>query len=121
LEKVGENMKKWFIMLFSFTLILAGCGGDDDAMDETPGDVNQEADGEVDVARAEEIYQNSACIGCHGANMGGGAGPSLKKIGSKKTKAEILSVIHNGQGNMAGGYLKGEDAEIVAAWLATMK
>ncbi|OZM56524.1 hypothetical protein CIB95_12190 [Lottiidibacillus patelloidae] len=114
-------MKKWYILLFSFALILSGCGGKEEVIDEAPADGQDGTAGTVDIASAEEIYQNSACIGCHGANLGGGAGPSLKEIGSRKTKAEILSIIHNGQGSMAGGLLQGEDAEIVAAWLATMK
>jgi cytochrome c551 len=115
-------MKKWYILLFSFALILTGCGGaDEEEGTEQQPQEREDDSGTVDVAAAEEIYKNSACIGCHGAKLGGGAGPSLKEVGSRKSKAEILKVIHEGQGSMAGGLLKGEDAEIVAAWLATMK
>jgi cytochrome c551 len=121
LEKEGDNMKKWYVLLFSFALILSGCGGGDDESTDQPATDRDDAGGTVDVAAAEEIYKNSACIGCHGAQLGGGAGPSLEQIGSRKSKEEILTVIHEGQGSMAGGLLKGEDAEIVAAWLATMK
>jgi cytochrome c551 len=114
-------MKKWYILLFSFALILTGCGGADEEGTEQQPQEREDDGGTVDVAAAEEIYKNSACIGCHGAQLGGGAGPSLKEVGSRKSKEEILKVIHEGQGSMAGGLLKGEDAEIVAAWLATMK
>jgi cytochrome c551 len=120
LVKVGDSMKKWLAVLFSLSLVLSGCGGgDDDGGMEV--DTQEGQDSDVDVARAEEIYKNSACVNCHGGNLGGGAGPSLKNIGSRKSKAEILTIIHEGQGSMPGGMLAGEDAEIVAAWLASMK
>ena len=38
-----------------------------------------------------------------------------------KVSEEIEDIILNGQGNMRGGFLKGEEASTVAAWLAEHK
>ncbi len=46
----------------------------------------------------------------------------MAKINYIYTEEEIIGIIHNGRGSgMPKGLLKGEDAEAVAAWLATMK
>ena len=47
--------------------------------------------------------------------------PALNDIGSRFSEEEILDIIVNGQGNMPGGLVKGEEAEALAAWLAEKK
>lgn len=63
------------------------------------------------------------CSSCHGGNLQGAIGPSLQKIGSKYSKAEILDIIKNGKGGgkMPGGLISGNDADKVAEWLAAKK
>jgi cytochrome c551 len=119
-------MKKWLSLIFAVSLVLSGCGGGDDEPQEQADQNDQDQatnDGgeAVDVAAAEKVYQNSACMNCHGGNLQGGAGPKLIDIGARKTKAEILHIIVNGQGSMPGGMLSGDDAELVASWLASLK
>jgi cytochrome c550 len=80
----------------------------------------EEVPGEV-LTDPEEIYASSSCIGCHGGNLEGGAGPKLIGIGNSKSKEEILAVIQNGVGIMPAAQLEGEQAEIVAEWLANKK
>jgi cytochrome c551 len=120
-------MKKLLFLFVSATFIFSGCGGADEPLDDEnvneTGDQGQAAEdgGTVDVAAAKEIYVNSSCIACHGENLQGVSGPAIHDVGSRRSKEEILNIIHNGQGQMPGGMLQGQDAEIVAAWLASLK
>ncbi|MCF6136158.1 cytochrome c551 [Pseudalkalibacillus berkeleyi] len=114
-------------LALSFLLVigLAACGGGEESEDSSNGNEETEqngdqADGTVDVATAEKLY-NKSCVGCHGQNLEGKSGPPLDKIGAKLSKDQILAKIKNGGGGMPKGLLKGEEAENVAAWLATMK
>lgn len=69
----------------------------------------------------EQIFQSSSCIGCHGKNLEGGAGPNLQHAGSKWSKDKILNQIKNGGNGMPGGLLSAADAQKVADWLAKKK
>lgn len=71
-------------------------------------------------ATPKEVYLQN-CASCHGDNLGGGGGPSLKKVGSRMSKDEILKQIQQGGGGMPGGIIQGEAAQNVAEWLAKMK
>lgn len=104
-------MKKRFAtMLFSASLLLAACGGDDSA--------NETSDGPVD---GEKVVQSS-CATCHGGSLEGkGNTPALNDVGARLTEAEILDVIENGKNGMPPGLLKGEDAEAAAKWLSEQK
>ena len=53
------------------------------------------------VKRAKSLY-GSTCQTCHGANMEGGAGPSLKNIGQDIFYADFASTVLNGKGQMPG-------------------
>ncbi|MEK3807044.1 cytochrome c551 [Metabacillus sp. SLBN-84] len=106
---------KVLALLFGTSLVLAACGGGDNAGEE-PKD-----SGSKDTANAEEIVQQN-CISCHGQNLeGGGAAPSLANVGSKYDKEKIESIINNGQGGMPGGLINETDAAVVAEWLAQKK
>ena len=129
-------MKKFVTFALSFALvgILSACGGGDNTQPapapeqpaaeqpaaEEPAAEEPSAGGTVDVAAAEEKYKTS-CLACHGVDLSGGAGPSLKQVGSKYSQEQIAGIIINGQGTMPPGMLKGDDAELVAAWLAEQK
>jgi cytochrome c550 len=79
------------------------------------------ASGEDEVVdlSAEEIYQQSSCIGCHGADLAGaGAAPALVNVGDKLSQEEIKDVIINGQGTMPAGQATPQEAEKLAEWLA---
>ncbi|MFD1018782.1 cytochrome c550 [Thalassobacillus hwangdonensis] len=69
----------------------------------------------------EDIFQNN-CSSCHGADLSGANGPSLKTIGSKYSKDEIQDIIINGKGQaMPAGLVPAEEASILAEWLAEKK
>lgn len=125
-------MKKLASIAISLLLvgILSACGGGEKAQEPAPATDNKQAEqpaaeqpsagGTVDAAAAEEKFKSS-CASCHGVDLSGGAGPGLQQVGSKLSKDEIAGIITNGKGAMPPGMLKGEDAEIVAAWLAEKK
>lgn len=72
----------------------------------------------------EAIFQNN-CAACHGADLSGGAGPALQKVGSNYSKDEIKDIIINGKqgdmGTMPGGLVNNEQAEAIAKWLSEKK
>lgn len=123
-------MKKWLMaVLLGTVLVLGACGGDtteeDTGVDEgteteEPADEDADAGGDVDVAAAEDAYK-SGCASCHGQDLEGGVGPELDAIGSSMSAEEIEEIIIDGVGSMPAGQLTGDDATIVAEWLAEMK
>jgi cytochrome c550 len=84
------------------------------------GQDGEEHEGEV-LTDPEEIYASNSCIACHGGNLEGVSGPNLTEVGKRKSKEEILAIIQNGANGMPAGIIKGEQADIVAEWLANMK
>ena len=70
--------------------------------------------GEVELLTGEELYQRS-CIGCHGNELQGVAGPALVNL--QLTEEEIKDVIVNGQGTMPGNLASPEEAAVLAEWL----
>ncbi|WP_106496677.1 cytochrome c551 [Lentibacillus sp. Marseille-P4043] len=129
-------MKKWlFTVLFGTALVLGACGGgDDDASDEPAdngdtaseesADNGEDSGGTVDASAAEEVFKSN-CASCHGADLSGGAGPNLQKVGSKYSADEIADIIKNGkegdQGQMPAGMATGDDVDLLASWLAQKK
>src|SRR5690625_2770437 len=122
-------MKKWLLtIVFGSALVLGACGGGDDDGADEPADNGDDTDteesagdngdgGSVDVAAAEDAYQQS-CASCHGADLSGGAGPDLQNVGSSYSAEEIADIIENGTGSMPAGLASGEDKDNIAAWLA---
>ncbi|WP_349409575.1 cytochrome c551 [Pseudalkalibacillus sp. SCS-8] len=111
------------VLVLSLLLIvgLAACGGgSDEGQDGQSAEENGGSNGTVDVAAAEKTFEQN-CANCHGQNLEGRNGPKLENIGSKLSKEEILTMIKKGGGGMPGGLIRGEEAENVAAWLATME
>src|SRR5699024_3835897 len=122
----GIFMKKTLMaVLFALMLVLAACGGGNDAGNNDAANndaannteenaANNENDGgTVDSAAAEDAYKSS-CASCHGQDLEGGAGPDLTDVGSKLSADDIETVIAEGQGSMPGGLLSGDDATAVA-------
>lgn len=113
--------KKLLALLFGSALVLAACGGGEDAANDTGG--GETSGGETttaDAGNAEKLY-NQKCSQCHAQDLSGGAGPGLQNIGSTLSKDEIENIILNGQGAMPKGQLTGDDASVVAEWLAAKK
>ncbi|GAA0403350.1 c-type cytochrome [Paenibacillus motobuensis] len=78
---------------------------------------------------AMESFKKATCISCHGADLKGGGGPSLRGIGDKHNKEEILTIIKEGfNGRMQPMYdtakangLSDDDIDHLAEWLAKQK
>lgn len=71
-------------------------------------------------ASPEELFQ-AKCASCHGGNLEGGVGPNLTQVGSRYSAEEIQEIIVNGKGAMPAGLYTGEQAQILAEWLAEKK
>ncbi|PLR91948.1 cytochrome c551 [Bacillus sp. T33-2] len=100
--------KKLLGLLMGASLVLAACGGGEDAKDSAgAGD-------------PEKLYEQK-CAACHGGDLEGANGPKLSDVGSRLSKEEIEQVIEKGQGAMPPKQLEGEDASAVAEWLAGKK
>src|SRR4051794_14992539 len=76
---------------------------------------------EVAASKPEDIYKQS-CIGCHGDQYQGVVGPTLKGVGTKYSKEELMTFVTKGKGTgMPAGLVKEEQAAAMADWLATLK
>jgi mono/diheme cytochrome c family protein len=73
-------------------------------------------------AKAEALFKDN-CMACHGASLEGDFGPNLTKVGSRKTKEQIIAQITNGGENMPalGKKLDADAIETLAVWLAAKK
>ena len=58
-----------------------------------------------------KIYEAQGCIGCHGADMQGGAGAKAL-VDTGLTPDEIAKIVKEGQKSMPGGLFKGTDEEL---------
>jgi len=112
--------KKLLALLFGTSLVLAACGGGDKAED-TKADADGGSTTETASAGDAEKTYGQYCASCHNADLTGGVGPDITKVGSRLDQAAIENVIANGQGAMPGGLIKGEEATAVAEWLAAKK
>ncbi|SDK04378.1 c-type cytochrome [Sediminibacillus albus] len=106
-------------------LMLTACGSSqesDESAQSSDGNASEEvadsgnSDG-INTQAAEEEYKKS-CQSCHGADLSGAVGPDLTEVGSKYSEEEILEIIEKGKGGMPPGRAAGEDAALLAAWLA---
>ncbi len=71
------------------------CGSDADQSGSSDGGVTDVASpGAASVAMGEQLARSNGCAGCHGANFGGGAGPSLVGLaGSEVTLADGSTLV----------------------------
>ncbi|MCM3698139.1 menaquinol-cytochrome c reductase cytochrome b/c subunit [Paenibacillus macerans] len=78
---------------------------------------------------AMETYKKATCVSCHAADLKGAAGPSLRGVGDKHGKEEIMSIIKEGyNGKMPAMYdtaigagVTDEELDHLAEWLAKQK
>jgi cytochrome c551 len=112
--------KKLLALLFGSALVLAACGGGDDATEDTGTDTTGGETTTADAGDAEKLY-NQKCSSCHGGDLTGGVGPALDTAGANLSKEDIEGIIANGQGAMPAGLLSGDEASQVAEWLAAKK
>lgn len=104
-------------IILMFTLSFKGLG-DHKELAEGGGEKKQEAA----AAKPEEIYSQAGCIGCHGADYSGGAGPALKGIGDKYKVDQIKDILVNGKGSgMPGGLVPAEKVDEMAEWVSKIK
>ena len=71
---------------------------------------------------AEAVYQKQ-CIACHAADLHGGVGPNLQKVGSTMAADAIAAKISAGGGGMPAfkGVLTDDEINGLADWLSTKK
>jgi cytochrome c551 len=106
--------KRFVLAILPAFLLLSACGAGGDKSDSS--DTNHSTAG-----NAEDLYQES-CIGCHGQNLEGAAGPNLQKVGAKYSEGQIEEIINKGRGNnMPGGLVNEKEAEALAKWLSEKK
>lgn len=111
--------KKLLALLMGTSLVLAACGGNEEA--EEPKETgNGSETTTADAGDAAKLFNNK-CSSCHGQNLEGGVGPALDKIGANLSPEDIENVIHEGKGAMPPGLLEGAEATQVATWLAEKK
>ncbi|MDG3045212.1 cytochrome c [Bacillus sp. B6(2022)] len=97
-----------------YAFVLAACGGNSSSSDK------EGSKSASSVSSGEEIYQQN-CIGCHGKDLSGGGGPSLKEVGKKYNESQIADIAQNGKGSMPSGMVDEKQAKEVAKWLAEKK
>lgn len=89
--------------------------------EEEGGGEKQEQKSEGGSTDPEAIFQNS-CVSCHGADLSGGVGPDLTKVGGRYSKDEIKEIIINGtDGGMPAGLVEDKQADALAEWLSKKK
>lgn len=93
-------------------------GTTNDGANAPDGEEEQNEDSAL-IQQGEEVVQKN-CIGCHGSDLQGGAGPSLIGLGDRYSTEELIDIITNGRGTMPGGQAEGNE-EAVVAYLLTLK
>ncbi|WP_188453636.1 cytochrome c550 [Virgibacillus oceani] len=89
--------------------------------EEGGGEKQEQAEGGATADDPEAIFENN-CASCHGADLTGGMGPDLTKVGGRLSKDEIKDIVMNGRGSMPPGIIKEDaQAEAIAKWLSEKK
>jgi len=80
------------------------------------------AAGQPAAERAELLYRQN-CVACHGAELQGGVGPNLQRVGGRLSRDAIArQIAQGGDGMLAfGGRLSEADIRALADWLAAHK
>jgi mono/diheme cytochrome c family protein len=123
-----QRLMRWltFWGLCTLILLVTGCSLNNEQV--ATKQVNNESSIEIDETRIKVLLPS--CMSCHGVDLGGvpGDGPSLKNIGVRYAKEEIIDILKNGRNNgrmpkglLEGGQAKEGDLEMLAEWLSTFK
>ncbi|WP_430785218.1 cytochrome c550 [Virgibacillus flavescens] len=108
-------------ILLVIVLSFIGIGQEEAIKKAEEGGGEKKEQTEGDTTDPEAIFQSN-CASCHGADLSGGVGPDLTKVGSKYSKDEIKDIILNGKGTgMPAGLVPEPQAEALAKWLAEKK
>jgi cytochrome c551 len=116
-------MKKWlFAILFGSALVLGACGSDNNDNNDNGATNDTGTNGGETASAAEGLFEAN-CAACHGADLAGGAGPNLQKVGANLSADEIKNIILNGKGGMPeqGDRVSDDEAQELADWLAAKK
>jgi len=95
-------MKRLWAVAALALLLLAGCSSN-------TAESKEPLDGET-------IYGNK-CSACHGGELQGAVGPSVKNMSSKHSEEELLKIITDGTDKMPGHLITDEESKVVAKWL----
>jgi cytochrome c551 len=122
---MNKRLLPLFLIVVAFIVIAAGCGGNNKNNAPAPANntgANEPAPTNNTTTTAEATYK-AQCVGCHAADMSGGVGPNLQKIGGKLTAEQISTQIHNGGGGMPAykGTLTEDQITALTDWLAAKK
>ncbi|MEH7302080.1 cytochrome c550 [Neobacillus drentensis] len=114
-----------FILIMVFGLVLVfvmsfkGLGDMKEVASEK-GEGNGSEKTEVAASKPEDIYKQT-CVACHGDQYQGVVGPTLKGVGGKYSKDQLMEIVTKGKGNMPAGLVPQEQAAAMADWLANIK
>ncbi|SEO12787.1 cytochrome c [Paenibacillus sp. OV219] len=127
---------KWLMVAatgLTIALSISACGGNkndnsnntgtnngSNTSTNTPSTNNNAGAGTVDTAAAETVFKSN-CVSCHAADLSGGMGPNLQKVGGRLSVDEISTRIHQGGGGMPAfqGQLTDDEITNLAGWLKT--
>jgi cytochrome c551 len=107
---------------------LAACGSASDPSNQgssNPQSPSASVSPGPESVKAQELFQKTNCISCHGVDLAGRVGPktNLQKVGSTMTQEQIASQIRNGGGGMQAyqNKLTPEEIDLLAGWLSSKK
>lgn len=101
---------KYGLLIGGLSILLVACGGDDNADSNTATNSNTSSTSETSSVSEGEKVAQSSCIGCHGSNLTGGAGPDLTNL--SLSKEELIDVLVDGKGSMPAGTANGSEEEV---------
>ncbi len=104
------------LLTLATALLVAGCGGSDD----DPGSTGESTDTSGGTGADGKALFVESCGGCHAladAGTSGAVGPGLDD--TSMDEDAIAAQIASGGGGMPAGLLDGEEAEAVAAYVAS--
>jgi cytochrome c550 len=114
-----------YILIFAFGIVLViilsfkGLGDMKEVAKDKGKTAGQKTE-TVAASKPEDIYK-STCIGCHGDQYQGVVGPTLKGVGKKYSKEQLINIVTKGKGGMPAGLVKPEQAAAMADWVANIK
>jgi cytochrome c551 len=98
----GRQLAKLAVLLIGCSTVLSGCW----VADLCKPDPQYK---QIDV---HAIYKQN-CAGCHGEQLQGVSGPSLKQVGAKYSTAELEKIILEGSQSMPGFKDKLDSSQVV--------